>query len=200
MVIFLFPARVFKLTTHLTFFLQLNLRHIIKSDILIYPGYIPEPGVKYRVFHYGLKFSVGDWSFDKADWRGTDMVNACWAKFPDPPVDPSTLSGASENDRQRDLLSIECGQALNKALLLHHERRKCPSPNAIASDLDNNRGSDEHIHSSRKMFVPIDATNSSSVHGSSSEQKSPRMSIIGLWALSILGFLAVIFMALSRRR
>lgn len=178
---------------------ELNLRHIIKSDILIYPGYIPEPGVKYKVFHYGLKFSVGDWSFDKADWRNTDVVNTCWAKFPDPP-DPSILSDAAENDRQRDLLSIECGQALNKALLLHHERRRCPSPNATASDLEKNKGNDERVHSSRKMFVPIDATNSSSINGSGSEQKSPRIWMIGLWAISVLCFLAVMSMAHSRRK
>lgn len=133
------------LTLDILSFVQLNLRYIIKGDILIYPGYIPEPGVKYRVFHYGLRFSVGGWSFNKADWRNTDMVNTCWAKFPDPPDPSSILSNASENDRQRDLLSFECGQALNKALLLHHERRNCRAPNAISSDLEENKGNDQHM-------------------------------------------------------
>lgn len=184
------------LTLDILSFVQLNLRYIIKGDILIYPGYIPEPGVKYRVFHYGLRFSVGDWSFNKADWRNTDMVNTCWAKFPDPPDPSSILSNASENDRQRDLLSFECGQALNKALLLHHERRNCRAPNAISSDLEENKGNDQHRHSSRKMFVPIDATNSSP----SFHRSPPRIWRIGLWALSVLGLLAVISMVFSRHR
>jgi len=191
--------------------MQLNLRHKIRRDILIYPGYVPEPGMKYKVFHYGLRFSVGNWSFDKADWRNTDMVNTCWAKFPEPP-DASILYDAVENNRQRDLLSIECGNALNKALYLHHERRKCPPANAI-TDLNppvvgertpsytlRNKGKDGHMPSLRKIFVPIDVSNSSSLHGSSSEQKSPRVWMIGLWGLSVLGFLVVITMAFSGRK
>ena len=191
--------------------MQLNLKHIIKRDILIYPDYIPEPGAKYKVFHYGLRFSVGNWSFDKADWRNTDMVNTCWAMFPEPPV-PSLLSDAGENNRQRDLLSIECGKALNKALYLHHERRKCAPANATTdlnppvvgeetpSNALRNNGNSDHVPSLRKIFVPIDISNSSSIHGSSNEQKSPRVWMIGLWALSVLGFLAVISMALSGRK
>ncbi|KAJ0571334.1 putative glycosyltransferase HPAT/SRGT1 [Helianthus annuus] len=54
---------------------ELKLHHVISNKILIYPGYVPEPDVNYRVFHYGLEFSVGNWSFDKANWRTTDMVN-----------------------------------------------------------------------------------------------------------------------------
>ncbi|KAF8390577.1 hypothetical protein HHK36_025104 [Tetracentron sinense] len=46
---------------------EMNLRHLINNEILIYPDYVPEPKVKYRVFHYGLEFSVGKWSFDKAN-------------------------------------------------------------------------------------------------------------------------------------
>ncbi|KAE9448411.1 hypothetical protein C3L33_19691, partial [Rhododendron williamsianum] len=85
---------------------ELNLRHIINSEILIYPGYVPQPGVKYRVFHYGLEFRVGNWSFDKANWRTVDV---------------------------RDLLSIECAKTLNKALLLHHERRNCSDPTSLST-------------------------------------------------------------------
>ncbi|XP_020260262.1 peptidyl serine alpha-galactosyltransferase isoform X2 [Asparagus officinalis] len=173
---------------------ELNLRHVVKSDILIYPGYIPEHGVKYRVFHYGLRFGVGNWSFDKADWRNTDMVNTCWAKFPEPP-DPSMISDTDdENNRQRDLLSIECGKALNRALFLHHQR-KCPSLDSLTK-----MNTPERFHPSRKIFVPIDVSNASSVLGSSNEHKSPRVWMIGLWALSVLGFLAVISMGFARQR
>lgn len=112
--------------------LQLNLRHVISDEILIYPGYVPKPGVNYRVFHYGLEYRVGKWSFDKANWRHTDLVNKCWAKFPDPP-DPSSLDQTDNNSLQRDLLSVECATTLNEALRLHHERRKCPDPNTIST-------------------------------------------------------------------
>ncbi|KAM3328544.1 peptidyl serine alpha-galactosyltransferase [Capsicum galapagoense] len=111
---------------------ELNLRHVISDKILIYPGYVPAPDVKYRVFHYGLEYRVGNWSFDKANWRHTDLVNKCWAKFPDPP-DPSSLDQTDNNALQRDLLSIECATTLNEALRLHHERRKCPDPNTIST-------------------------------------------------------------------
>lgn len=112
--------------------MQLKLRHTINREIMIYPGYVPEPGVKYRVFHYGLKFSVGNWSFNKANWREIDMVNRCWAKFPEPP-DPSTLDPDDEKSLQRNLLSVECVKTLNEALHLHHERRDCPRASSLLS-------------------------------------------------------------------
>ncbi|KAJ6808578.1 peptidyl serine alpha-galactosyltransferase isoform X2 [Iris pallida] len=173
--------------------MQLNLRHIIRRDILIYPGYIPEPGVHYKVFHYGLKFGVGNWSFDKADWRNADIVNTCWTKFPEPP-DPSALSKADENNLQRDLLSIQCVRSLNKALHLHHKRRKCPisdvntnSDQAIVGEItsDNtleNEGHDEDLLSAV------------------SKSSSVRIWMIGLWALPVLCFLAVIFIGFSERK
>ncbi|KAL2523256.1 hypothetical protein Fot_27179 [Forsythia ovata] len=111
---------------------ELNLRHVISNEILIYPGYVPVPGVKYRVFHYGLEFRVGNWSFDKARWRRVDLVNKCWAKFLDPP-DPSTLDQSDEGALQRDLLSIECANKLNEALHIHHERKKCPDLTSLSS-------------------------------------------------------------------
>ncbi|CAN4121710.1 unnamed protein product [Withania somnifera] len=111
---------------------ELNLRHVISDKILIYPGYVPAPGVNYRVFHYGLEYRVGKWSFDKANWRHTDLVNKCWAEFPDPP-DPSSLDQTDNDALQRDLLSIECATTLNEALRLHHERRKCLDPNTIST-------------------------------------------------------------------
>lgn len=112
--------------------MQLKLRHLINSEILIYPGYVPDPGVKYRVFHYGLEFIIGNWSFDKAKWRNVDVVNRCWAKFPDPP-DPSMLNWTDDNLRQKDLLSIECIRTLNEALQLHHKRRNCSDPSSIST-------------------------------------------------------------------
>ncbi|KAK8335267.1 hypothetical protein V6Z12_A09G042800 [Gossypium hirsutum] len=111
---------------------ELKLRHLISNEILIYPGYVPKPDVKYRVFHYGLEFKVGNWSFDKAKWREVDMVNKCWATFPDPP-DPSTLEQTDENELQRDLLGIECARTLNEALRLHHKRRNCPEPTVLSN-------------------------------------------------------------------
>lgn len=126
---------------------QLDLRHIINSEILIYPGYVPQPGVKYRVFHYGLEFRVGNWSFDKANWRTVDVVNKCWSKFPDPP-NPSTLDRTDENKLQRDLLSIECADTLNKALLLHHEKRKCSDPTSLSTS---NQETSGEVRSSRKF-------------------------------------------------
>ncbi|KAI8554682.1 hypothetical protein RHMOL_Rhmol05G0117500 [Rhododendron molle] len=130
---------------------ELNLRHIINGEILIYPGYVPQPGVKYRVFHYGLEFRVGNWSFDKANWRTVDVVNKCWSKFPDPP-DPSMLDRTDENTLQRDLLSIECAKTLNKALLLHHERRNCSDPTSLSTS---NQETSGEVTLSRK-FGKID--------------------------------------------
>ncbi|MCL7023632.1 hypothetical protein MKW94_029833, partial [Papaver nudicaule] len=42
---------------------EVGLRHKITVDLMIYPGYVPRPGVEPLVFHYGLPFSVGSWSF-----------------------------------------------------------------------------------------------------------------------------------------
>ncbi|XP_038987365.1 peptidyl serine alpha-galactosyltransferase [Phoenix dactylifera] len=163
---------------------ELNLRHIVKRDILIYPGYVPEPGVKYKVFHYGLRFDVGNWSFDKAVWRDADMVNTCWAKFPEPP-DPSTLSKEDENILQRDLLSIECGKTLNRALYLHHKRRNCPPSNAISNS---------------NQVVEDEGTSFRQRHEGNNGGKSLRIWMVGLWALSVLAFLAVISMVLSTHK
>lgn len=110
---------------------ELNLRHVIRDDILIYPGYVPVPGVNYRVLHYGLEFRVGDWSFDKAKWRHMDVVNKCGDQFPDPP-DPSTLDRSNEESLQRDLLSIECAKSLNDALHGYYKRKNCHDSNSLA--------------------------------------------------------------------
>ncbi|KAA8530147.1 hypothetical protein F0562_004856 [Nyssa sinensis] len=179
---------------------ELNLRHLINSEILIYPGYVPEPGVKYRVFHYGLEFRVGNWSFDKANWRNVDLVSECWAKFPDPP-DPSTLDPTDENTLQRDLLSIECAKTLNEALHLHHERRKCPDPSSLSTS---NLETAEEVSVSRKFgnFDDSRVTRSSPVLTNHSHElsvpavtnqtfRSFRFWIVALWAFFILGFVAI---------
>ncbi|KAG0475280.1 hypothetical protein HPP92_014966 [Vanilla planifolia] len=182
---------------------ELNLRHIIRRDILIYPGYIPEPGVNYKVFHYGLRFFVGNWSFDKADWRGTDMVNTCWKKFPEPPT-PSSLSRAVENALQRDLLSIECAEALNKALQLHHERRKCPVKSTINMHSAllgmKDDESKELVHKTRNLPVPKFSANVSQFRHPKIIDRSLRIWMIGIWTLSVVGFLVVISMVLSSRK
>lgn len=188
----------------------MNLRHLISDEIMIYPGYVPQPGVRYRVFHYGLEFRVGNWSFDKANWRDTDVVNKCWAKFPDPP-DPSTLDKANNENFQRDLLSIECIRTINEALRLHHER-KCKDPSLLSTPkLDTAK----EVEYSRK-FGKIDksyavkSTNNSEVNHSqesseSNERDASRFSslrfwIVVLWAVSGLGFVAVMLFLFSIRK
>lgn len=189
--------------------MQLKLRHRISSDILIYPGYAPSPGIKYRVFHYGLEFKVGNWSFDKANWRNTDVVNRCWAQFPDPP-DPSTLDQTDNNILQRDLLSIECVKTLNEALRLHHQRRKCSDPNSLSNS--NSDAADEVVAS--RKFGKLDVR--SAVEGNhvqmnhSQELSEPtvtdglfssvRFWVIAMWAFCGLGFLTVASVLFSSRK
>ncbi|XP_059641177.1 peptidyl serine alpha-galactosyltransferase [Cornus florida] len=188
---------------------ELNLRHLINSEILIYPGYVPEPGVKYRVFHYGLEFKVGNWSFDKANWRNVDLVNKCWAKFPDPP-DPSTLDPTDENSLQQDLLSIECAKTMNEALRLHHEKRKCPDPSSFSTS---NWKTAKEVTTSRKFgnFNGSHVTRSNTLRMNNSQESSLpavtsqtfsslRFWIVTLWVFSIFGLLAVIAMMLSGRK
>ncbi|KAL3699944.1 hypothetical protein R1sor_017966 [Riccia sorocarpa] len=103
---------------------ELKLQHIIRNDIMLYPGYIPLPGVEVRVLHYGLNFTVGNWSWDKHSWRNGDMTSECWRQFPSPP-NPSTLKWSSVLEERRDRLSIECLKTLNEALYLYHKRKGC---------------------------------------------------------------------------
>ena len=191
-------------------FMQLNLRHGINSEILIYPGYIPEPGVKYRVFHYGLEFVVGNWSFDKANWRDTDLINKCWAKFPDPP-DPSTLDTSNDDIQQRDLLSIECAKKLNEALFLHHKRRNCPDPNSLSTSawdaskeatMSRKFGRFEETYVAKNDHSPMNISKQSSVSGVTTDKTFSlfRFWLIGLWAFSVLGFLAVMLVLFLGRR
>lgn len=193
----------------LHFALQLNLRHIASNEILIYPGYAPEPGVKYRVFHYGLEFSVGNWSFDKANWRNVDMVNRCWAKFPDPP-DPFTLEWTDKNTQEKDLLSIECARTLNEALRLHHDRRKCPDPSSLSNS---NHGTAEEATISRKFGkfnedYTVGSNHMQTNHSQESTKptkedgsvSSLRFWMVVLWVISGLGFLSVTLVLFSSRK
>ncbi|CAJ2666071.1 unnamed protein product [Trifolium pratense] len=200
---------------------ELKLKHTINSEILIYPGYVPALNVKYRVFHYGLRFSVGNWSFDKADWREVDMVNRCWSQFPDPP-DSSTLDQANQENLRRDMLSIECAKTLNQALELHH-KKKCPSADSILiSKGDENteeRGTSKEIGNTDASIDSITnhvATNNSGELASVQKEelssvqkeelasvqkdeipKSLRFWVVFLWAFSGFGFLVVIFLVYS---
>ncbi|CAI9111518.1 OLC1v1011761C1 [Oldenlandia corymbosa var. corymbosa] len=203
---------------------ELNLRHNINNEILIYPGYVPVPGVNYRIFHYGLEFRVGsNWSFDKANWIHTDMVNNCWAKFPDPP-DPSTLDQSDPDSRARDLLSIECVRKLNEALQLHHERSRCGDPKLLSTpkqdtvkkdpDIDTvtatvsrkiGKIEEKHnIHESRVINRTAENESrellSPPVGGASQTFSSMRLWIIALWAFSILGFMIIMSVMLSGRK
>ncbi|KAJ9135422.1 hypothetical protein P3X46_032608 [Hevea brasiliensis] len=178
---------------------ELQLRHLISREILIYPGYVPESGVKYRVFHYGLEFKDGNWSFDKANWRDTDLINKCWTKFPDPP-DPSTLNWTDEDILERDLLT----------LLMHHKKRNCPDPRSLSNS---NSDTAKEVVSSRK-FGRIDGSNAvrsnplSIKHSQESSLHAAndglfgflRFRVIILWANSGLGFVAVMFMVFLGRK
>lgn len=189
---------------------------------MIYPGYVPVPGVKYRVFHYGLEFRIGNWSFDKANWRHTDVVNTCWAKFPEPP-DASTLDKSDEDSLRRDLLSIECVKTLNEALRLHHQRSKCPDPSTLSPPerqrRQRQRGTDgttvsrkigkaeerkaEEIHSIRDNTMPKNDTEEEALSPpavANQTFKSVKFWIIALWAICAFGFVAVMSMMLSSHR
>ncbi|KAI4375362.1 hypothetical protein MLD38_013242 [Melastoma candidum] len=181
---------------------ELQLRHIINPEILIYPGYVPAPGVSYRVFHYGLEFKVGNWSFDKANWRETDMVNSCWAKFPDPP-DPSTLNQMDGEAFMRDLLSIECARKLNEGLHLHHIRRNCPDPNS-RKDAPSSRKFGRFNWNSGTKSDPTMTTRTerrelpqSQPDLSDSELSTFSFWVVALWILFGLGFLTITLALLS---
>ncbi|XP_020238077.1 peptidyl serine alpha-galactosyltransferase [Cajanus cajan] len=188
---------------------ELKLKHTINNEILIYPGYVPVPGVKYRVFHYGLRFSVGNWSFDKADWRNVDVVNKCWAKFPDPPDSP-TLGLAKGEDLQRDLLSIECAKALNEALNLHHKRRCSSDNNSLLTSKEEERTQESEVtKEADKIDANVDSVNNYISTNQSEESESVRKDemprsfrfwVIFLWAFSGVGFLVVIFVVYSGHR
>ncbi|KZV15162.1 hypothetical protein F511_30248 [Dorcoceras hygrometricum] len=210
---------------------ELNLRHVISNKIMLYPGYDPEPGVNYRVLHYGLDFRVGNWSFDKAKWRHANVVEKCWSKFPSPP-DPSSLDRGNEAAFQRDLLSIECVNSLNEALHLHHERNKCPDPKILSTpttpdhpslstptretrgrpslplpeiprEIITTRNLDKKVEpNATRDSLELKEESEELSHPEPSNQafNSMRFWILGLWAFSIFGFMAVMWMVISSRK
>lgn len=157
------------------------------------------------MFHYGLEFKVGNWSFDKANWRETDVVNKCWAQFPDPP-DTSTLDPTDKEAFDRDLLSIECIRTLNEALNLHHKKMNCPDPNSLANS---NPEYESEAVVSRKVGK-LDESYTEKVDNLSRELSeeakddgmfsSLRLWIIALWVISGLVFLVVIVSRFSGRK
>ncbi|CAO2819649.1 unnamed protein product [Amaranthus hypochondriacus] len=173
---------------------ELNLRHRIDGSLMMYPGYGPQLGINYRVFHYGLDFKVGNWRFDKGNWKNTDLVNTCWAKFPDPP-DPITLVTTDEDAYNRDLLSIECARTLNEALYLHHKRRDCPDPNILVT-LDQ-VGNKETIH--RNEYNANESSGSSELQNSlqSDELNFFVILVVLLGVVSFLGVLLLIVRAFA---
>ncbi|XP_047176831.1 peptidyl serine alpha-galactosyltransferase-like isoform X1 [Vigna umbellata] len=181
---------------------ELKLRHTTNREIMIYPGYVPEPGIKYRVFHYGLEFKVGNWSFDKADWREVDMVTRCWAKFPEPP-DPSTLDHNDEENLQRDFLSIECVKTLNEALRLHHEKMNCHKDGSI-SELKEEREISRKVGNFSENFDSKENLKSRnyseeivSVKDGTGIPSSFRVWVLFLCGFSVFGFLIIVFLVHS---
>ena len=154
-----------------------------------------------------MRFSVGNWSFDKADWRNVDVVNKCWAKFPDPP-DSSPVDPANNEDLQRDLLSIECAKMLNEALNLHHQKR-CSSDNSLSTSKEEEKKEEGGV----SRVSNIDANDDSISNNISTNRleestdvrkdevpSSFRFWVICLWAFSGVGFLVVIFVVYSGHR
>ena len=180
----------------------MNLKHTINRNIMIYPGYVPVSGVDYKVLHYGLEFGVGDWSFDKANWREKDVVNTCWAKFPDPP-DPLSLPKEDGDSYRKDLLSIECVQKLNRALFLHHQRTcKDQETEKISNQRPENlqeqarKGLEEMKEGEKKERVILPSSRLSKI----SSGKSQRSWLVGIWAFLVMSFMVSITISLSRHR
>lgn len=63
----------------------MGLHHKIDDEVMIYPGYIPIPGVEPLLMHYGLPFKVQDWEFAKLDHHDDDLVHECNRLFAAPP-------------------------------------------------------------------------------------------------------------------
>ena len=74
---------------------QVGLRHKINDDIMIYPGYIPRPGIEPLILHYGLPFKVGNWSFSKLEHHEDGIVYDCNRLFPPPPF-PREVNNISD--------------------------------------------------------------------------------------------------------
>lgn len=177
---------------------------------MLYPGY--EPNTPPRVLHYGLKFSVGDWHFDKSEWREQDMTNNCWTHFPNPP-DQSTLPKAlSPREFDRDRISIECIRTLNEALHLHHVKRGCRMPPPVAESLESSKEESKNTNK-MKLLDGSQGQKASRVNsvkmmlkGKSQRLRSiptvisPKIWMVGLWTLLVSFFLLVVSSLFSRNK
>ncbi|KAJ7974731.1 Peptidyl serine alpha-galactosyltransferase [Quillaja saponaria] len=108
---------------------EVGLRHKINDNLMIYPGYIQQEGTEPLLLHYGLPFSVGNWSFSKEAHHEDDIVYDCGRLFPEPPYPRDVrLMELDLNVRHSLFLSIECINTLNQGLLLQHAANGCPKP------------------------------------------------------------------------
>lgn len=185
---------------------------------MMYPGY--KPFTPPRVLHYGLRFNVGNWHFDKAEWREHDMTNICWQFFPAPP-DPSTLPKTlSRRAVDRDKISIGCVRTLNEALRLHHISRGCrvppaqePSkpPNApkksIKTKLQDTRqnktknseqaAGNDQAQKARLKHVSTMLKSKTKALTNTPALIGPKLWMVGLWALLVCCFLLILSILFS---
>lgn len=178
---------------------------------MLYPGY--EPNTPPRVLHYGLKFNVGGWHFDKSEWREQDMTNNCWAHFPNPPAQSTLPKALSQRELDRDTISIECVQTLNEALQLHHAKRGCRKPQSIEEKPTvNTSNNDSSSHKALKVqgeevkakghmgSVKRMLTGKSEKLRSIPTLISPRIWMVGLWTLLVSLFLLIVSTLFSRNK
>lgn len=67
------------------FAFQVGLRHKINDNLMLYPGYVPQDGIEPILLHYGLPFTVGNWSFSKLEYHEDGVVYDCGRLFAEPP-------------------------------------------------------------------------------------------------------------------
>ncbi|PNX93024.1 peptidyl serine alpha-galactosyltransferase, partial [Trifolium pratense] len=108
---------------------EIGLRHKINDNLMLYPGYVPREGIEPVLLHYGLPFSVGNWSFNKLAHHDDGIVYECNRLFPEPPYPKEVLQLELDANRRRGLfISIECINTINEGLLLQHGANGCPKP------------------------------------------------------------------------
>ncbi|RYQ86369.1 hypothetical protein Ahy_B10g106038 isoform A [Arachis hypogaea] len=108
---------------------EIGLRHKINDNLMIYPGYVPREGIEPILLHYGLPFSVGNWSFNKLAHHEDGIVYECGRLFPEPPYPREVRQMELDPNRRRGLfLSIECINIINEGLLLQQAANGCPKP------------------------------------------------------------------------
>eukprot|EP00245_Coleochaete_scutata_P009565 TRINITY_DN3176_c0_g2_i1.p1 TRINITY_DN3176_c0_g2~~TRINITY_DN3176_c0_g2_i1.p1 ORF type:complete len:987 (-),score=179.27 TRINITY_DN3176_c0_g2_i1:1217-4177(-) len=106
---------------------ELMFKHKIDNEVMLYPGYVPSPGIEPKLLHYGLPFGVGSWTWGKSQHHDSRVVDKCNSLFPQPPY-PSEVNESDEGKKRGALLSIECVNTLNEGLMIHHRVHNCPEP------------------------------------------------------------------------